>query len=108
MPFRGRRREIWKTRPTPRSSLNVKRAVYASSVVGEMKRRRVKETGDLRRADLAKRISRYIDYRQNKAYVRKVVSRAPMAEVGKTLVSMLRNGDRQAASDADLFAHDAV
>jgi hypothetical protein len=73
-----------------------------------MKLRRVKPTADLRRSNLAKQISHYIDHLQNKAYVRRVVSRAPMVELGKTLVTMLRNGDRQAASDAALFAQDAV
>jgi hypothetical protein len=57
---------------------------------------------------LAARISRYIDHLQDADYVGNVVSSAPMAELSRTLVSMLRGGDRQAAGDAALFAQDAV
>ncbi len=72
------------------------------------KHRGTKPAGELLGADLANLISGYLDHLQDRAYVTSVVSRAPIAELGRTLASMLRSGDRQAATDAAQFAQDAV
>jgi hypothetical protein len=79
-----------------------------STAVRARNRRGTKPAGELPGADLANLISGYLDHLQDQAYVSGVVSRAPMAELGRTLASMLRSGERQAATDAALFAQDAV
>jgi hypothetical protein len=78
------------------------------SGVQDTKPRSAKSEGGEHVIDLVEGINGYIDHMHDATYVSGVVSLAPIDQLSKVLVNMLRGGEREAATNADLFVQDAV